>query len=152
MLFSFLWRCGPTQAVASSFLSFRDHTRHITVGRNPLDVWSARRRDLYLIKLNAHNSQISMPRYDSNPRSQQVNGRSPTPQNARLLGPACNANYRTETLHFSSTLYKVINIVIYATHIHVLHVASSKLLLRYVTVVLCSGSLSPRHGASSGCG
>jgi len=31
------------------FLMFLDHTqRRITVGRTPLDEWSARRRDLYL--------------------------------------------------------------------------------------------------------
>ena len=35
--------------MASSFLRFLDHTqRRITVGRTPLDEWSARRRDLYL--------------------------------------------------------------------------------------------------------
>ena len=50
------WRCGPTRATASSFLRFLDHTRrHITVGRTPLDEWSARRRDLYLY--NTQHSQ-----------------------------------------------------------------------------------------------
>jgi hypothetical protein len=35
---SFLWRCGPTLAMASSFVRFLDHTqRRITVGRTPLD-------------------------------------------------------------------------------------------------------------------
>jgi len=34
----FLWRCGPTRAMASSFLSFLDHTqRRTTVGRTSLD-------------------------------------------------------------------------------------------------------------------
>ena len=34
----FLWRCGPTQAMAYSFLRFLDHTqRRITVGRTALD-------------------------------------------------------------------------------------------------------------------
>jgi len=34
----FLWCCGPTRAMASSFLRFLDHTqRRITVGRTPLD-------------------------------------------------------------------------------------------------------------------
>ena len=57
-----LWRCGPTRAMASSFLRFRDHTqRRITVGRTPLDEWSARRRDLYLTTLNSHNRQTFMP-------------------------------------------------------------------------------------------
>jgi len=47
--FFFLCRCGPTRAMASSFLRFLDHTQWcIAVGRTPLDEWSARRRDLYL--------------------------------------------------------------------------------------------------------
>jgi len=55
------WRCGPTRAVASSFLRFLDHTQwRITVGRTPLDEWSARRRDLYLTIHNIHNRQISI--------------------------------------------------------------------------------------------
>ena len=43
------------------FLMFLDHTkRRSTVGRTPLDEWSARRRDLYLTTHNTHNRQISM--------------------------------------------------------------------------------------------
>ena len=58
----FLWRCGPTRAMASSFLRFLDHTkRRITVGRTPLDEWSARRRDPYLTTHSAHNRQTPMP-------------------------------------------------------------------------------------------
>ena len=58
----FLWRSGPTRAMASSFLRFLDHTqRCVTVGRTPLDEWSARRRDLYLTTHNTNNRQISMP-------------------------------------------------------------------------------------------
>ena len=61
--FSPLWRCGPTRTTASSFLRFLDHTQQrITVGRTPLDEWSARRRDLYLTTHNTHNNrQTSMP-------------------------------------------------------------------------------------------
>ena len=60
--FFFLWRCGPTRAMAFSFLRFLDDTqRRITVGRTPLDEWSARRRDLYLTTHNTHNRQTSMP-------------------------------------------------------------------------------------------
>ena len=41
---------------------FLDHIqRRTTVGRTPLDEWSARRRDLYLTTHNTHNRQISMP-------------------------------------------------------------------------------------------
>ena len=35
--------------------------RRTTVGRTPLDEWSARRRDLYLTTHDTHNRQISMP-------------------------------------------------------------------------------------------
>ena len=78
--FVFLWRCDPTRTMTSSFLRFLDHTqRRITVGRIPLDEWSARRRDFYLTTHSTHNGQTSMPRWDSNPRSQQASGRRPTP-------------------------------------------------------------------------
>ena len=62
LLFFFLWRCGPTLAMTSSFLRFLDHTqRHVTVGRNPPGEWSVRRTDLYLRTHNTHNRQTSMP-------------------------------------------------------------------------------------------
>jgi hypothetical protein len=58
----FLWRCDPTRAMASSFTRFLDHTqRSTTVGRTPLDEWSARRRVLYLKTHNTHNRQTFMP-------------------------------------------------------------------------------------------
>ena len=67
---------------------FLHHTqRRTTVGRTPLDEWSARRRDLYLTTHNTHNKH-PCPRCDSNPRSQQGNGRRPTPWIAWPLGPA----------------------------------------------------------------
>ena len=54
---------APSGPRASSFTRFfLDHTqRHTTVGRNPLNEWSARRRDLYLTTHNTHNRQTSMP-------------------------------------------------------------------------------------------
>ena len=56
------WRCNPTRVMASSFLIILDHIqRRTTVGRTPLDEWSARRRDLYLTTHNINNRQISMP-------------------------------------------------------------------------------------------
>jgi len=56
------WGSGPQWARASSFTRFLDHTqRRNTVGRTPLDEWSARRRDLYLTTHNTHNRQPSMP-------------------------------------------------------------------------------------------
>jgi hypothetical protein len=57
-----LWHCDPTRVMASSFLRFLDHTqRSTTVGRTPLDEWSAHRRDLYLTTHNTYNRQTSMP-------------------------------------------------------------------------------------------
>ena len=54
--------------MASSFLRFLDHTeRRTTVGRTPLDEWSARRRDLYLTTHNTHNRQTSMPPVEFEP-------------------------------------------------------------------------------------
>jgi len=64
----FLWCCGSTRAMASSFLRFLDHSQwRITVGRTPLDEWSARSRDLYLTTHNTHNRQTSMPPVEFEP-------------------------------------------------------------------------------------
>ena len=53
---------APQWAMTSSFTRFLDHTqRRTTVGRTPMDEWSARRRDLYLTTHDTHNRQISMP-------------------------------------------------------------------------------------------
>ena len=66
----FFWRYSPKRARASSFLRFLDHTHwHTTVGRTPLDEWSARRRDLYLTIHNTHTiHKYPCPRRDSNPQ------------------------------------------------------------------------------------
>ena len=53
---------APQWAKPSSFPKFPDHTqRRTTVGRTPLDQWSARGRDLYLTTHNTHKRQTSMP-------------------------------------------------------------------------------------------
>ena len=52
----------PQWARVSSFTRFLDHTqRHTTVGRTPLDEWSARSTELYLTAHNTHNRQTSLP-------------------------------------------------------------------------------------------
>jgi hypothetical protein len=64
----FLCRCDPTRIMASSFTRFLDHTqRHTTVGRTPLDEWSARRKDLYLTIHNVHNRPTTMPPVEFEP-------------------------------------------------------------------------------------
>ena len=56
------WRNSPQWAMAYSFMRFLDHTqRHATLGRTPLDEWSARGRDLYLTAHNTHSRKTSMP-------------------------------------------------------------------------------------------
>ena len=58
----FIWRNSPQWAKASSFTRFLNHTqRRSTIGRIPLDEWSARRTDLYLTTPNTQNRQTSMP-------------------------------------------------------------------------------------------
>ena len=58
----FIWPDSPHWTMASSFTRFLDHTqRRTTVGRTPLDEWSARRRDLYLTIHNTHNRHPSIP-------------------------------------------------------------------------------------------
>ena len=60
----FFWGggCDPMRVMASSYLRFLDHTQwRTTVGRTPLDKWSAHCRDLYLSAYNTHNRQTSMP-------------------------------------------------------------------------------------------
>ena len=61
-IYNFLWRCGPTWAMAYSFLRVLNHTqRRITVGRTPLDKWSACSSDLYMTTHNNHNRQAPKP-------------------------------------------------------------------------------------------
>jgi hypothetical protein len=51
----------PQWARTSSFTRFLDHThRRTTIGRTPLDEWSALRGDLYLTTHNTHNRRTSM--------------------------------------------------------------------------------------------
>ena len=73
VLFCF-WRNSPQWARVSSFTRFPDHTqRRTTVGRAPLDEWSAHRTDLYLTTHNTHNKH-PCPQRDSNPQPQQASG------------------------------------------------------------------------------
>jgi hypothetical protein len=65
---------------AAAQIVFLDQARkRTTVGRTPLDEWSARHRDLYLTTHNTHNKQRSMARRDSNPQFQQTSDRRSTP-------------------------------------------------------------------------
>jgi hypothetical protein len=54
-------RKSPLWARASHYRGFAITHRHTTLGRTPLDEWSARRRDLYLTTHITHKRQTSMP-------------------------------------------------------------------------------------------
>jgi hypothetical protein len=57
-------------------------THNYTHGTTPLDEWSALRRGLYLHRTTQHvntRDKRPCPQLDLNPRSQQPNGRRPTP-------------------------------------------------------------------------
>jgi hypothetical protein len=62
-----------TWNIPSSCRGFTITLRHTTLGRTPLDEWSARCRDLYL---TTHRHPC--PRWDSKPQTQQANGHRPT--------------------------------------------------------------------------
>jgi hypothetical protein len=72
--FFFLLRNNsPTQARATSFLKFLDHSQwHTTVTKTPLDEWSARRIDIYCTTLT--KDRHLCPRWDSNPQYQHASG------------------------------------------------------------------------------
>ena len=63
------------------------HTHTHTLGRTPLDEWSARHRGFYPITHNT-KERHPCPRRDSNLQSLQTNGRRPTPYTALPLGSA----------------------------------------------------------------
>jgi len=81
MSLNFFTHCTkpPSGPGPSHYRGFTITLRHTTLGRNPLDERSARRRDLYLTAHSTHKKQIFMPRRDSNPQSQQESDREPTP-------------------------------------------------------------------------
>jgi len=64
-LFIYFFFCGAATQSGSwppHSWGFLDHTqRRTTVGRSPLDEWSARRRDLYLITQHSHQTNIHNP-------------------------------------------------------------------------------------------
>jgi len=57
----YLSRCNSRQwATASSLSRIYDHTQTHHISMTPLDMWSARHRDLYLSRNNTYNRQTSI--------------------------------------------------------------------------------------------
>ena len=82
--------------------------RRTTVGRTPLDEWSARRRDLYLTTHNTHNRQTSMAQVGFEPA---IPG-SERPQSPALdravpgIGISCHFSELWQTLKLKPRLIK----------------------------------------------
>jgi len=71
---------GPGPPHCRGFTITHTHTHtHTTFGRTPLNEWSAHRRDLRFYTQHSNETGIHAPRRYSNPQSQQVSGRRPTP-------------------------------------------------------------------------
>jgi len=51
------WRLDPIPSYGLPLRDFTITLRHTTLGRTPLDKWSARRRDLYLTTHNTHQRE-----------------------------------------------------------------------------------------------
>jgi len=68
---------APSRSRPTHYRGFMITLRHTTLGRTPLDEWSARRSGLYLVTLT--RDRHPCPWRDWNPQSQQARGRRPTP-------------------------------------------------------------------------
>jgi len=58
--FLLLWRNSPSGPRPPHYRGFTITLRHTTLGRTPLDKWSAQRRNLYLTTHNIHNRQTDI--------------------------------------------------------------------------------------------
>jgi len=75
--FHFLWLDNPSGLRHPHCWDFEIALRHTTLGRTPLDEWSARHRDLYLTTHNTHYREASLPPAGFEPRIPAI-GRSQT--------------------------------------------------------------------------
>jgi hypothetical protein len=55
------WRNSPSGPEPPNYRGFMITLRRTTLGRTPLDEWSARRRDLYLTTYSTHKRNIRAP-------------------------------------------------------------------------------------------
>jgi hypothetical protein len=92
---------APSGAGPPHYRGFTNIPRHTTLGRTPVDEWSARRRDLYPTTHNPHNRQTSMPPAWSEPA---------IPVSER---PQSHALYRAATGTVYIYIYIYIHICIY---------------------------------------
>ena len=100
--YTFHFRCLTLRLLMSYiymeriFLMFLDHTqRCTTVGRTPLDEWSACRRTSTWQHTTLTTDKYPCPRWNSNPRSQEVSGHRPS---------FSSYYYKKQHIEFSFTL------------------------------------------------
>jgi hypothetical protein len=120
---------GPSQcrAVANTL-------RHTTVGRTPLDEWSARRRDRYLTKINIHKRQTSMP--PGGIRTHNPSKRSAA--NLRLR-PRCCRDRQYIGMDITKLIIKyIIEITFLGTRLYVYHPCYKHKSTKFVVVYLSS--------------
>ena len=93
--------CGPSRAMASSFMRFLYHTkrRRTTVSRIPLYERTPRRSHLYLTTHNTTDTH-PCPRRDSNPQFLQASGRRHSPYTAWPLGPTSFTIKKVKQSHY----------------------------------------------------
>jgi hypothetical protein len=102
-------RCNrPNRPRPSRYRSCKITLRHTTVGRTPLDEWSALRRDLFLTTYKIHNRKILSTVWDSKPQPWQARRRTPTPPPPPSCGAGRNPAYRTSAVEAVCTLTPVL--------------------------------------------
>ena len=107
---------GATTPSESVFPHYRGYTitlRHTTLGRTPLEEWSARCTGLYLTTHNSHKRQTPIrPGGDSNPQSQQASGHRPTPRDhaAILISWVNNTEIDYATNLFERQNFQFLNV------------------------------------------
>jgi len=85
VLYFFIARQAPSGPEPPYCRGFTITPRHTTLGRTPLNEWSARRRDLYIITHDPHTRHTSMPREGFEPATPKASDRTPS-YTARPLG------------------------------------------------------------------
>jgi len=81
--FSILWRSDPILGHGSPYGFTITHLGHNALGKNPLDKWSARRRDPSLPDNTQHSQQIDIRALPPPPR---IRTRNPTKLTATGIG------------------------------------------------------------------
>jgi hypothetical protein len=105
-IFFFIGATAPSGPGPPHYRGFTITFRHTTLGRTPLDEWSARRRDLYLTTHNTHNGHTSMSPAGFEPAipaSEQLQ--------TLALGSALKVNWYLSLLHlFKYIIYDTVDL------------------------------------------